>query len=597
METTQTKKRKSKKFFSLVVVVTMSIGCCFFFFEKDEANTTTLLTTTRFDATRYGRGVEEEEANARRTGGGGGGGGDFEVGNDDDDDDGRSSFSSTKNSFVYGNNANEDTTTTTTTTQRKAKQKQILKMMRGHAKMLQDKTPSRAYDAFEEDEGHDDYGGLGASSSSSCYNKNTHNNNDNQFSISDAFKNANSNGIGYSHMAMLSPLPKGSFYRWILVWQCSRGIEGTADMHLRAVFSDDLKKWTPKDGVELNVKKDKKNAVWAPVLHLDEKENVLWLYFSESVKCLRMMSPENRWSPGGNINAVSSIDGISWTKPKTLITSESESGNPKVIANKLVVHPKSKHWILPYWGEASSAKGCRSGHPTISGVLISKDSGHTWHSHGKVHPRHGRVIEGTVAVTENGDSILQLWRSKSGFLMQSTSANGGFTWTSPRKRTDLKNPDSKSSLIDFSYYVNDTTGKTEIISNSGISELLSRSSPSSSSSALSRVKQNLKHVIALAFNDASSGRKKLSLAISKSPGDGKRFSKLKEIEPGRSGVHFHYPTVIADPFYRCNSNKIRIIVAYSYMKRVNGWGNVYRQAKFGGIRVATVLMDASSSSS
>jgi len=380
---------------------------------------------------------------------------------------------------------------------------------------------------------------------------------------------------------MLSPLPKGSFYRWILVWQCSRGIEGTADMHLRAVFSDDLNKWMPKDGIELNVKKDKKNAVWAPVLHLDEKENVLWLFFSESVKCLRLMSPENRWSPGGNINAVSSLDGVSWTKPKTLITSESESGNPKVIANKLVVHPRTKHWILPYWGEASSAKGCRSGHPTISGVLISKDQGHTWHSHGKVHPRHGRVIEGTVAVTENGSSILQLWRSKSGFLMQSTSANGGFTWTSPRKRADLKNPDSKSSLIDFSYYVNGTSGKIEIISNSGVSEFSS-----------TKAKQNaLRHVIALAYNDASSGRKKLSLAVSKSPGDGKQFVKLKEIEPGRSGVHFHYPTVIADTFSACDG-KIRIIVAYSYMKRVNGWGNVYRQAKFGGIKVATVLMNA-----
>ena len=84
---------------------------------------------------------------------------------------------------------------------------------------------------------------------------------------------------------------------------------------------------------------------------------MLWLFFSESVKCLRLMSPENRWSPGGNINAVSSIDGISWTKPKTLITSESESGNPKVIANKLVVHPKSKHWILPYWGKPRARKG------------------------------------------------------------------------------------------------------------------------------------------------------------------------------------------------------------------------------------------------
>ena len=452
---------------------------------------------------------------------------------------------------------------------RRAKQKEILKTINGHAKMLPDKSPSRVYDIFTDD---DEFEDSNTASSSSCKT---------QFTISDAFKNANSNGIGYSHMAMLSPLPKGSFYRWILVWQCSKGIEGTADMHLRAVFSDDLNKWMPKDGIELNVKKDKKNAVWAPVLHLDEKENVLWLFFSESVKCLRLMSPENRWSPGGNINAVSSIDGISWTKPKTLITSESESGNPKVIANKLVVHPKSKHWILPYWGEASSAKGCRSGHPTISGVLISKDEGHTWHSHGKVHPRHGRVIEGTVAVTENGSSILQLWRSKSGFLMQSTSANGGFTWTSPRKRTDLKNPDSKSSLIDFSYYVNGTSGKTIIVSNSGISEL---------SSTSSKAKQSLKHVIALAFNDASSGRKKLSLAVSS--GDGKRFSKLKEIEPGKSGVHFHYPTVIADPYYACGDNKIRITVAYSYMKRVNGWGNVYRQAKFGGIKVATVLMDA-----
>jgi hypothetical protein len=454
---------------------------------------------------------------------------------------------------------------TSSKNRRRAKQKEILKTINGHAKMLPDKSPSRAYDILTDDDEFED-----SNTASSCKN---------QFSVSDAFKNANSNGIGYSHMAMLSPLPKGSFYRWVLVWQCSRGIEGTADMHLRAIFSDDLNKWMPKDGIELNVKKDKKNAVWAPVLHLDEKENVLWLFFSESVKCLRLMSPENRWSPGGNINAVSSIDGISWTKPKTLITSESESGNPKVIANKLVVHPKSKHWILPYWGEASSAKGCRSGHPTISGVLISKDQGHTWHSHGKVHPRHGRVIEGTVAVTENGSSILQLWRSKSGFLMQSTSANGGFTWTSPRKRADLKNPDSKSSLIDFSYYVNGTNGKTKIISNSGISEL-------------SSTKANvLKHVIALAYNDASSGRKKLSLAVSKSPGDGKQFVKLKEIEPGRSGVHFHYPTVIADTFSECDG-KIRIIVAYSYMKRVNGWGNVYRQAKFGGIKVATVLINS-----
>jgi hypothetical protein len=132
---------------------------------------------------------------------------------------------------------------------RRAKQKEILKTINGHAKMLPDKSPSRVYDIFTDD---DEFEDSNIASSSSCKT---------QFTISDAFKNANSNGIGYSHMAMLSPLPKGSFYRWILVWQCSKGIEGTADMHLRAVFSDDLNKWMPKDGIELNVKKDKKNAV------------------------------------------------------------------------------------------------------------------------------------------------------------------------------------------------------------------------------------------------------------------------------------------------------------------------------------------------
>ena len=114
---------------------------------------------------------------------------------------------------------------------RRAKQKEILKTINGHAKMLPDKSPSRVYDIFTDDD--DEFQDSNTASSSSCKT---------QFTISDAFKNANSNGIGYSHMAMLSPLPKGSFYRWILVWQCSKGIEGTADMHLRAVFSDDLNK-------------------------------------------------------------------------------------------------------------------------------------------------------------------------------------------------------------------------------------------------------------------------------------------------------------------------------------------------------------------
>jgi hypothetical protein len=501
--------------------------------------------------------------------------------------------------FGSNNDRDDDDNSSRTTTgrSRKQKQREILAKIKGNANMLNDKHPSMAYARFDENEHTKNI-------EQKCSTTSERNSNNAEF-IVDAFKNSEKNLIGYSHMAMISELPKGAFYRWILIWQCSRGIEGTSDMHLRATFSDDLRKWT--ESIVINVKKDKRNAVWAPVLHLDRKENILWLFFAESVKCLRMMTPENRWSPGGNIMSVSTIDGISWTKPKTLMTTDAESGNPKVIANKLIVHPKTKNWVLPYWGEASSAKGCRSGHPTISGVLISKDRGHTWHSHGKVHPRHGRVIEGTVAVLSSADdSILQLWRSKSGFLMQSISQNGGLSWTVPKRRTDLKNPDSKASMVDFSVqYTDDDDGagnnNIDSSSNSSSGKIRGTTQRVLSNSELAEMNSlSSKHYVALAFNDASSGRKKLSLSIS-NKGDGKEFTKVKEIESGRTGVHYHYPTVEVDPYYYndCSSSlksgserqkRIRVIVAYSYMKRISSWANVLKESKFGGIKVATVLI-------
>ena len=58
----------------------------------------------------------------------------------------------------------------------------------------------------------------------------------------------------------------------------------------------------------------------------------------------------------GNINAVSSIDGISWTKPKMLITSESESGNPKY-REQVNVHPKSKHGFYRIVEKLRARKG------------------------------------------------------------------------------------------------------------------------------------------------------------------------------------------------------------------------------------------------
>lgn len=157
--------------------------------------------------------------------------------------------------------------------------------------------------------------------------------------------------------------------------------------------------------MEVNVKKESPpKAIWAPVLHLHRaakpgERDTLWLFFSESTKCLRTFADmPPRWSPGGDIRAVSSIDGFSWSKPKTLVTGAEEGGNPKVIANKLAV-TKTGAWVLPYWGEVSSARGCHTSQSTVSGVLVSKDRGHTWKPTGKVHPRGGRIIEGSVTAT------------------------------------------------------------------------------------------------------------------------------------------------------------------------------------------------------
>jgi hypothetical protein len=311
---------------------------------------------------------------------------------------------------------------------RKLAQKTVLTVLDGKTRMLPDKTPVQSF--------HWDQP-TAPPHAPQC--EDTHKEGA-VVHVGDVFKNNVKDHVGYSHMAMISQMPgPHPVWKWVVVWQCSPGIEGTGDMHLRAAFSDNLRAWSPS--VEVNVKKESPpKAVWAPVLHLHRADpakpgdrDVLWLFFAESTKCLRHfpdMPP--RWSPGGDIRAVSSVDGISWTKPKTLITGQEEGGNPKVVANKLAVTP-SGVWVLPYWGEVSSARGCHTSQATVSGVLVSKDRGHTWRATGKVYPRGGRIIEGTVATLPSG-GILQMWRSRQGVLLQSTSRDrDAHGWPQPHK--------------------------------------------------------------------------------------------------------------------------------------------------------------------
>ena len=49
--------------------------------------------------------------------------------------------------------------------------------------------------------------------------------------VGDVFKNNVKDSVGYSHMAMISQMPgPNPVWKWIVIWQCSPGIEGTGNM-------------------------------------------------------------------------------------------------------------------------------------------------------------------------------------------------------------------------------------------------------------------------------------------------------------------------------------------------------------------------------
>ena len=47
---------------------------------------------------------------------------------------------------------------------------------------------------------------------------------------------------------------------------------------------------------------------------------------------------------GGDIKYIKSVDGVTWTSPKMIITQASDQGIPKLVANQLQVHAETGHW-------------------------------------------------------------------------------------------------------------------------------------------------------------------------------------------------------------------------------------------------------------
>jgi predicted neuraminidase len=346
----------------------------------------------------------------------------------------------------------------------------------------------------------------------------------------------NAGGYGYSHMVMIGAMPPTSLWRFALTWQASGSIEGAPGQHLLISFADDPEAtWTqpmmiPIQPVNL--------AVWGPVWHLDDA-GVIWLFFSQSTSCRKNAGRgHTKYAPGGDIKYIRSVDGVTWTSAKTIITQSSDQGIPKLVSNQLQVHAGTGNWVLPYWREQPHSKQCRPHADrtvrTSAGVLVSTDRGASWKAIGSWRARGIRwLIEGTVAEVGDKGRLLQLYRSGESTLYKQTSDNGGTSW-SPATKTSIPNPNSKVNLIRM------TDGD-----------------------------------IALAFNDVGGGvRRKLSVAVSS---DGSAWNRLQQLEDSTPGLNYAYPTMTQDG--------CRLLVAYS-VTRHGGRQPVSRS----GIKLAIITV-------
>ena len=358
-------------------------------------------------------------------------------------------------------------------------------------------------------------------------------------------------GIDYSHMAMVSKLPARALWKWIIIWQAAQVKEGEPDQHFMCAYSDDAKSWTK--AIRMPIGKQRGAIPWAPVLRLSGE--TLTLFFAESSTCMKPGggvaaidgADIPRWAPGGDIRFATTRDGFRWSKRVELLTQSYNMGIPKVIANPAIQISRGDHkgtLILPYWEEvpkmSTKREGCPSPDATPSaGALISKDNGRTWKpSESSLTDSETWLIEGTMAELTNS-SVLHLFRTSVGEIYKSLSDDGGRTWTKASS-TGLPNPNSKIHLLRLA------DGR-----------------------------------LALAYNHDRKYRANLYVAISDD--DGENWHLAAVIEKGSENSMYAYPTMVED--------ECKLYIAYSIMTR-RDWKEVQdrtaNKPNGGGIYIAEI---------
>lgn len=276
------------------------------------------------------------------------------------------------------------------------------------------------------------------------------------------------NYVKYTHMAVVTTWSDVLFAAWQAAPIPPRFLEKTSPTQevvveglpeqrlLYSVSKDQGRTWETPMALQLH----STGAVWSPVAHGDDSGR-LWLFYSESTRCMRTSKVVNTWAPGGDIKVISLANTKSlkagifspgdqpiWSLPRTLLKQEDEDGVPKVIANKLTVLSTGA-WVLPYWREAPDDGPCSElrAKPSAgrSGVLLSKDAGRTWMAFGSIGSPSTSLIEPSVVELRSG-ALLMLLRSSTGCVYRSTSTDGGRTW-SMAEPTRLPNPNTKLHIM------------------------------------------------------------------------------------------------------------------------------------------------------